>query len=281
MEDKRMNPITITEKMMFCTTKITASDGSSGTGFFFQFNINGISIPVIITNKHVVRYNNNETVQFCFHTQENDKVLNQSITITITIDWYFHSTQDICFCYLQPIIDFIQKQTGKQVYYLSTDESIIYSDSQLEELSAIEDVVMVGYPIGLWDESNNLPIFRKGTTASHPYFNFNNNSIGVVDMACFPGSSGSPIYILNENSYSDKKGNTYMCRSRLILLGILYAGPIYNAQGELRIQEIPTSQRVSSTTPIMTNLGYYAKAKELLEFRDIIKQKLTSIPPTN
>ena len=29
---------------------------------------------------------------------------------------------------------------------------------------------MVGYPIGISDEVNNLPIFRKGYTASHPAF---------------------------------------------------------------------------------------------------------------
>ena len=43
----------------------------------------------------------------------------------------------------------------------------------LEELSALEELVMVGYPIGLWDKNNNFPIFRKGYTASHPAIDFN------------------------------------------------------------------------------------------------------------
>lgn len=54
---------------------------------------------------------------------------------------------------------------------------------------------MVGYPIGLADARNNYPIFRKGYTAAHPAVDFNEDGIGLVDMACFPGSSGSPIYI--------------------------------------------------------------------------------------
>ena len=36
--------------------------------------------------------------------------------------------------------------------------------SKIKELSALEELVMVGYPIGLSDVRNNYPIFRKGYT---------------------------------------------------------------------------------------------------------------------
>ena len=93
-------------------------------------------------------------------------------------------------------------------------------------------------------------------------------------MACFPGSSGSPIYILNETSYSDKKGNMYMGK-RVILIGILYAGPRYNAQGDLIVTTIPTHQKIQTTTPMMINLGYYIKAHELQEFEDYISNNFS------
>lgn len=32
----------------------------------------------------------------------------------------------------------------------------------------MEDVVMIGYPIGLSDTYNHKPIIRRGITASHP-----------------------------------------------------------------------------------------------------------------
>ena len=76
--------------------------------------------------------------------------------------------------------------------------------------------------IGLADARNNYPIFRKGYTAAHPAVDFNEDGIGLVDMACFPGSSGSPIYILNEGSYRDKHGNSYLGSSRVMLLGVLW-----------------------------------------------------------
>ena len=61
---------------------------------------------------------------------------------------------------------------------------------------------------------------------------------------------------------------------RIILIGILYAGPQYNAQGDLVITAIPTQQKVSTSTPIMTNLGYYVKAFELNEFESYIIKNL-------
>lgn len=273
-----MNPTSVSEQMMYCTTKIITSTGS-GTGFFFSFNLEQQCIPVIITNKHVVNYKEKEKVKFCFHVGDQGNVTNENITATLDIDWYFHETQDICFCFLQPIITYIKDKTGKDVYFIRADESMIYKEKQLEELSALEDVTMIGYPIGLADEVNNFPIFRKGVTASHPYYNFNDKKIGLVDMACFPGSSGSPIFILNESGYRDKKGNIYMGASRVVLLGVLYAGPQYNTQGNLIVENIPTSQRILANTPTMINLGYYVKAEDILTLKKIIEKLLT--PPIN
>ena len=54
-----MKPISISERMMFNTVRLVASDRSSGTGYFYNFMIDNKIVPVIITNKHVVNYNAN------------------------------------------------------------------------------------------------------------------------------------------------------------------------------------------------------------------------------
>lgn len=128
---------------------------------------------------------------------------------------------------------------------------------------------MVGYPIGLEDEINNFPIFRKGYTATHPAIDFKGNKIGLVDMACFPGSSGSPIFILNENSYTDKKGTLHVGTSRIFLLGILYSGPFLPESEKIEIE--PKKTILSIMTKQMIHLGYYIKSSELFEFKEIIK----------
>ena len=172
---------------------------------------------------------------------------------------------------MNPLFEQVKKDTGKSVFYIANDDSIVATTEKLCELSALEELVMVGYPIGLWDAQNNFPIFRKGFTASHPAYDFNEQGIGLADMACFPGSSGSPIYILNENGYVDKQGNHYLGTSRVILVGILYAGPRFNAKGDIVVTTIPTQQKLQVDTPVMINLGYYIKATELKEFEEYIR----------
>ena len=269
-----MKPISLAEKLMFNTVRIETLDGSSGTGFFFNFKQGELTIPVLITNKHVVNYNRTETVKFLLHLREEDDETKENYALTLQTEWFIHSEKDLCFTFINPIFEEVKKRTGKEVFYLASEESLIPSLEKLMELSALEEIVMIGYPIGLWDSKNNYPIFRKGYTASHPAYDFNKKGIALADISAFPGSSGSPIYILNESSYSDKKGNTYFGNSRLIFLGILYAGPTMNANGEVSVIDIPTQQKVVSRTSVMTNLGYYVKSAELLEFKTIIQEKI-------
>lgn len=271
-----MQPITISEQMMYSTIRLIASNGSTGTGFFFNFKIDGKVFPVIITNQHVVNYNPNENVTFFLHTKSGENIDEEKLQIDYNVNWFFHKSKDLCFCFANPFFEKIKNQISKEIFYIAVTEDLIPDLVKLEDLSAIEDVIMVGYPNGLWDQKNNLPLFRKGITASHPAIDFNRENIGAIDMACFPGSSGSPIFILNENGYSDKNGNSYLGAKRLIFLGILFEGPQFNAKGELVVENIPTHQKISSQTPIMINLGYYIKAIELLEFKEIIKKVCNS-----
>jgi hypothetical protein len=133
----------------------------------------------------------------------------------------------------------------------------------------------VGYPIGLWDKINNFPIVRDGITASHPALDFNGQSIGVIDMACFPGSSGSPILICMQG-FHDKKG-AYHFGNKTILLGLLCSGPLLTQSGKIEIKEIPTTNLGSiATFNQMIHLGYYVKSKEILVLCKHIKQVLTN-----
>ena len=267
-----LEPKTISEEMMYSTIRLIANNGSVGTGFFFNFRFDDKIVPIIITNKHVINDNPSENITFFLHIKSGEYIDDESFQITFNTKWFFHDDKDLCFCFANPLFEQIKKQLNKLTFYKAITEDLIPDITKLRELSAIEDVIMVGYPIGLWDQKNNFPLFRRGITASHPAMNFNRENIGALDMACFPGSSGSPVFIINENGYSDRDGNTYIGRKRLIFLGILFEGPRFNARGELVIENIPTQQRVSSQTPLMVNLGYYIKSIEILRFKEIIKK---------
>ena len=186
----------------------------------------------------------------------------------------FHPSEDIDLCAMlfQPIIE-QAKTIGKTIYSIPFTQDIIWDSNKLKELSAVEEVLMTGYPIGLWDQKHNYPIFRRGITANHPAIDFNGESIGIVDVAAFPGSSGSPVMIINEGRYSTKTGGLVV-GNRAVLLGILYGGPVYNAQGEMKIKNILTLQRNMYKTAIPTNIGFYVKAKEVVKLGQYIIDKL-------
>lgn len=267
-----MKPESISEQLMFNTVCLETELGM-GTGFFFNFKVDGDIYPTIITNKHVVNYKQDEKVRFHLHLKDENGEPNSSVGIQINAHWYFHETKDLCFTFVNPVFEGVKRLCGKSVFYIANDAGVIATKEKLKELSALEELVMVGYPIGLSDTRNNYPIFRKGYTSAHPAVDFNDDGIGLVDMACFPGSSGSPIYILNEGGYRDKHGNSYLGTSRVLLLGILYGGPQYDTRGDIVVKTIPTSKQVVElNTHVTTNLGYYIKAEELFEFQKIIEQ---------
>jgi hypothetical protein len=134
---------------------------------------------------------------------------------------------------------------------------------------------MVGYPIGLWDTHNNRPIFRKGITATQPGLPYNGKKEFLVDIAALPGSSGSPIFLYKEGlNVVNSVGNKLAGRDdKFFFIGVLYGGPMYNAKGEIKIQNVPTTNDPKVTLRIPTNLGLVISSEELLEFEKVFPKQ--------
>lgn len=272
--------LSITEQLQYSTVRIECEhdDGgiSTGSGYFFRFKENkesGEHIPVVITNKHVI----NGAIKgrlILTKMNESGKPLDTE-HFNMAIEnfesyWRKHPDPDVDLCAM-PIAPFLNaaESRGQRIFYIPLDNSLIPSEAQLKELSALEDIVMVGYPNGIWDSINNKPIFRKGVTATHPFFDYNGKKEFMIDAACFPGSSGSPVFLLNEGGYRDKNGNTYLGATRIYILGTLYAGPQHTTTGEIKIINIPTSQQPIALSSIPNNLGLIIKSLRIKELEDL------------
>jgi V8-like Glu-specific endopeptidase len=234
----------------------------------------GRHVPAIVTNKHVVRDAKNGRFIFTLSDNNGDpssQLLKYELN-NFEQQWIMHPENNVDLCIL-PIGQFLQdfSSKGQAIFYIPIGTDIIPKKEVLDRLSAIEDIVMVGYPNGLWDSVNNLPILRKGITATHPNKDYNGAKEFMIDAACYPGSSGSPVFIYNEGTYSDGPGNIRLS-SRILMVGVLYAGPQFTATGDIHVVNIPTSNKPIVLSRIPNNLGLIIKSEKLLDFEGILNK---------
>ncbi len=276
--------MSITEQLIHNTIRIESffeKGEGTGTGFFFEFEIEDKKVPCIVTNKHVVRdpkLGDAKKGKIIFKLKDSGGDWDAGKSFTIDIDnfvksWIMHPEEkiDLCIYPIAPLIQEINKQ-GKNPFFISIQENLIPTKEDEDDFTALEEIIMVGYPNGIWDSKNNLPILRRGITATHISHNYNGKDEFLIDAACFPGSSGSPIFLLNLNGYSDKKGNTYLGGVRIKFLGVLYAGPQHTAEGDIQILDIPTIQKQVPLITIPNNLGFIIKSKKIQDFKTILKE---------
>lgn len=271
--------LSISEKLCYSTIRIETQTNvgtCTGTGFLFNFledATNNTQIPCIVTNKHVVEGGITGTLVITCKMQNQTEYLERFIIPNFRQQWIFHPQSDVDLCIMpfQPIVEVLKNQ-NKSPYYIALNKSLIPSQNQLEDLSALEEIVMIGYPDGIWDSVNNKPILRRGITATHPKINFEGSEKFLIDAACFPGSSGSPVLILNQGGFVDKQGNLNWGNNRVFLLGVLHAGPVHTAQGTIQFGNIPTT-----ITSIPNNLGLVIKSNKIIDFESELKKLIKNI----
>lgn len=274
-----MNPL---NQLVHATVRIECFDdhgnGSSGTGFFFAFCKDGDEhVPCVVTNKHVVRGARVGQFHLTAKASSGGPDLGNHVPIRLNdfeSMWIFHPDPaiDLAVFPIGPILHQARSQ-GLDFFYTWLDSNIIPGEDFLHKLSVMEEIVMIGYPNGIWDSVHNLPILRRGTTATHPRLKYNGKPEFMIDAACFPGSSGSPVFIANIGHYVSEDGGL-VAGSRLGLLGVLYAGPQHTAEGEIRIVPVPTDTKPVALSRIPNNLGLVISASKVIEFDSLLRQKL-------
>lgn len=266
------------EQLVHSTVRIetTLRSGcvSCGTGFFMNFpGLEGQFVPAVATNKHVVA----GAALGKFHLTLNKEGMpdlgnHREIALdNFEARWIGHPDPnvDLAIFLVGPLINEIS-QAGLDPFYVSLPTDIIPKADERKTFSAMEDVVMIGYPSGIWDSINNLPVIRRGITATHPAVSWNGKPEFLTDIASFPGSSGSPVLLVNLNGYTDVNGNLLIGASRVRLLGIHYAGALHTATGEIKIVTAPTAAAPVAVTAIPNNIGVAIDSQRLLDFEPII-----------
>lgn len=260
-------PWTYSEQMLYCVVKITtAPPKKCATGFFLNELVGKSETTLLITNRHVAEGADSLFVHFQLAKHNGSELEPIGMCKPAEIPnykdfWVDHpdSSYDLAALLLEP---FILNQESP-VFQTAISEAILDNEVCRQHLSAVEPVYTFGYPVGMNDEFDHLPIARSGITACHPGLNVQGASKGIVDLSAMHGCSGSPIVFIHERgAIGTKRGGITMGGERIFLLGILYGGPVYtNGKISTRtVMDLPSPGEIGHY-PI--NLGYYVKACEL------------------
>lgn len=281
-----MKELSTLEQLCFCTTRIEATSPNGhkyyGTGFFYMFPLEeeGKCLIYLVTNRHLAQ--NMKEIKFGISKEGSDgsPIFEPPVFLVYNMPdaILYHPNESIDLCAI-PVTYFFKicKENGQKLFYKCIDRRNIPNSSQNESLEPIEDILFIGYPNGLWDERNNMPLVRKGITASAPYLDYNGKKEFVIDAACFPGSSGSPVFLYNNGSFRDKVNHSIVLGSRLYFLGILYGGPSSLIRSKIATGGVTSnSKSVEMTTNIPNNLGYVIKAEIMNDFIPLVETQTHS-----
>jgi len=260
------------EELLHTTVRLEGhkKDGTSvGTGFFF-FHDNRL---YIVTNKHVIEgviSGSFSVLKGQGEGEEKRPILGEFHKINFTESHFIgHPNPDIDVAVKNVSTELSEiGDAGQTAFWKHITAELFPTEEHFNKyIGPMEEVVFIGYPSGIWDTKNLLPITRKGMTASPCYIDFEGEKKFLIDASVFPGSSGSPVFIYYVGGHSDKQGNMYT-GNRIHFIGVI--AKVYQRveQGEVQVIDIPTEQKAISQVYQMIDLGITFKAETIIETID-------------
>lgn len=265
-----MQPTSLAEQLFFVTVRLDARDrhgkGWTGTGFVYGVETDGGTAHFLITNRHVLDGAVELDVNMIrTNPERTGPQLGQRTHVAISgfgpHAWRGHPSAEVDVAAM-PMSSVVQEMVsaGAPPFYKQVGRDMFLTPQKANELDAVEDVVFVGYPSGIYDHVNLLPVMRRGMTATPVAVDYAGVPSFLIDAAVYPGSSGSPVFIMNQGVYQPKTGGLVFGPPRLILLGVLAAVHVRNVAAP--VLELPTRYVVEFQEPIGLGIVYKAQAIE-------------------
>lgn len=261
--------------------EVESKEGSStGTGFICSLADKKYGdltkVYYLVTNKHVIR--NGTKITLKMHTLESEFKKNDNDNVHIDLSkqqeasieedlnglFFFHPKDDVDIAILNMNQSFF-KEFLPLIIPIEIDKAIPDKDSN--DVEIYDDITFIGYPNGLYDKKNLLPIIRKGSFATPYQVDFDGHPIFLIDASVFPGSSGSPVFLFDRKRITSEGKKINLTKPRIYFLGIV--ARVYHRPELLDLLEV---KDIKAYGQQMIDVGVVYKA---VEIRKLIKFCLT------
>ena len=284
----RRGPITYKshiESIFFTTIRVKVGD-SIGTAFIISHkwkkagseeSVEGL---FLVTNKHVVGESNTGRITLTVVREDGARHPRDfEIPQQIWSLWSFHPEPDVDVCVLPfgICLNSLTLQDGENLDYSWIPTTIAPNSDTTPDIGLIEDVLFIGYPNGMFDKANNLPVARRGITATPATVDYEGRPVFLIDASVFPGSSGSPVFLYNIGGWRSTKG--FMVGDRVLFLGVLASVFCREEDGTIELREVPTDLQPHVRVQQMIDLGIVYKARTVQENIDCVLRQFGELPP--
>ncbi len=261
----------ITKKLLFNTIRVDTvlEDGSegSGTAFVFSHVTGGGTHTFVVTNRHLVEGVRSGGLVFT-QKKRGQPAFGERFQINIndfSHAWFMHPDPevDIAIIPLRPLEQAARDQ-GVELYYHAIDSSLAPDASTMRALDALEQVIFVGYPSGVWDQVNLMPIMRRGTTATPIALDFEGRPEFLIDAAVYPGSSGSPVFIYQPDTLRSSHLGSSQGGKKFLFAGVVAAVFFREEGNHLVPVPVPANNQSMVMGTEMIDLGLVIKAESVI-----------------
>jgi len=231
---------------------------NQGTGFFYDelapkdpntkgFYWREVEATWIVTNRHVLlpKVEGNEIIPdtITFHVRKvvGQGIVWESVILDVTeikkrLKLHTDSGVDVAILRVDDLLREHMKPGNLYMTLSSVSEEDLPENKNISAEVA-DDVVIIGYPKGFYDEKNIYPIVKSGIIATRWGMNFNDMPVFLIDAKLFPGSSGSVVVtkpissIVAEGPMKDER------ETQFAFLGV-YSGEPFRQQEPIDLDDI-------------------------------------------
>lgn len=268
-------------KLLYCVCKIIMTDFNGkehhSTGFWYATNIDDKQVFGVLTAKHCFENYSSAVLKLCradyLTGKPLDKLACDIFLSTEVLDkWLVNDkNEDICFVILQ-VNNVPTTKLIKQPFLIPITDEIFLDIKKANDFFLAQDVVMIGYPQGIYDDVNNKAVLRKGIISTPIKIDFKGKPEFLIDISCHKGSSGSPVFILDKDTYMED--NAILPGPRLLFLGIFIGGWEEITDSGTIVDANFDGECKTISIKIPNNLGYVVKNSCIANIKALIRDRL-------